>query len=118
MNWLAERQTLLSQNLANANTPGYKVRDLENPNFKDLLTASSRPSMTVTHPNHVAGLKGGASFRSYRPDTYEVAPDGNNVNVEEQMLNVSSAAGKHQQVTNLYRRHMGMIRRVVGGGNN
>ena len=119
MNWLAERQTVLSQNLANANTPGYKARDVKAASFKDLVGASSGASMTTTHPNHVAGLKGGSgNFKTFEAKTYETSPDGNSVNVEEQMLNVSSTASQHKQVTNLYKRHMGMVRRAVGGGSN
>ena len=37
MRHLSERQRVVSQNIANSETPGYKSREVEAPNFSDLL---------------------------------------------------------------------------------
>ena len=37
MGWLSERQTVLAQNIANADTPGYKAKDLKVPDFSSML---------------------------------------------------------------------------------
>lgn len=37
MNYHAQRQVVLAQNVANAETPGYGARDLEKPDFRRLL---------------------------------------------------------------------------------
>ena len=42
MTWLHQRQDVLSQNVANADTPGYVARDLKPLDFKDMLHAASR----------------------------------------------------------------------------
>ena len=38
MSWLADRQAVLAQNVANADTPGYAARDLREPDFRKYLT--------------------------------------------------------------------------------
>ena len=37
MGWLSERQTVLAQNIANSDTPGYKAKDLRLPDFSSML---------------------------------------------------------------------------------
>lgn len=51
MSWLNRRQDLLSQNVANADTPGYVARDLKPLNFEDALKT---PSLAVTNARHIA----------------------------------------------------------------
>lgn len=44
MGWLAQRQQVLARNIANANTPGFKPKDIEKPDFSALLEGNSRGS--------------------------------------------------------------------------
>src|SRR5580700_210001 len=58
MNWLNQRQSLLSQNVANADTPGYAALDLKPVDFADALKKSSQQGsyqggLTVTDPHHI-----------------------------------------------------------------
>jgi flagellar basal-body rod protein FlgB len=48
--WLAQRQSVISQNIANANSPGYKAKDVES--FEDAMRKSV--PMAVTNPDHFA----------------------------------------------------------------
>ena len=41
MSWLGERQTVLAQNVANADTPGFAARDLKAPDFSRLMAQPS-----------------------------------------------------------------------------
>ena len=74
----AQRMNLLSSNIANADTPGYKARDID---FAAALeqAKASQGEMKQTHSAHIP-LNGSAT----RPDVLyrvpsEVAPDGNSV---------------------------------------
>ena len=49
--WLSLRQAAISSNVANANTPGYKAKDIEP--FSKLLDAKV-VSLAVTNPKHLA----------------------------------------------------------------
>ena len=37
MAWLSDRQEVLAQNIAEANTPGYKAKDIKPADFRDIL---------------------------------------------------------------------------------
>jgi flagellar basal-body rod protein FlgB len=46
--------------------------------------------------------------------TFEVAPDGNEVILEEQMAKSAQTALDHQLASNLYRKYVGMVRIALG----
>ncbi len=73
-----QRLNLLSSNIANADTPGYKARDIDFKSAIEKATVAQR-SVERTHVKHIA-LSGSAT----RPDVLyrvpvEVASDGNSV---------------------------------------
>jgi flagellar basal-body rod protein FlgB len=108
--WVDQRQQLLAQNIANANTPGYQSKDLTP--FAQAL-AQTAPGLVRTSAMHLAGPDNGTPLdRKQRPN--ERAIDGNAVSVEEQLVKVAGTAGTHALVTNLYRKYMGMFHNVIG----
>ena len=58
MSWLEARQDVLSQNVANADTPGYAARDLKPMDFASLLKKANgavpASGLMVTDPRHIA----------------------------------------------------------------
>jgi flagellar basal-body rod protein FlgB len=48
-------------------------------------------------------------------EVYETSPDGNGVNLEEQMIKSSQAAGDYQMVSNLYSRHVRILNAAMQG---
>jgi flagellar basal-body rod protein FlgB len=55
MTWLNQRQDLLSQNVANADTPRYVARDLKAQDFDQLMGASGTgTAMMTTNARHIA----------------------------------------------------------------
>jgi flagellar basal-body rod protein FlgB len=120
MEWLGERQRVLSENVANADTPGYSPRDLKQVSFGDLVKGA-QPGLTarVTQPDHITGLRGKESDRwATKPlnDPYETAPNGNKVDLEQQMISVTETQADHTLMANLYRKQMGLLRKALGGG--
>lgn len=119
MDWLGQRQSVLAQNIANADTPDYVPKDLKGSEFARKLEArqAAVPPAT-THPSHFSGsLSRGAAARSHEQDrTYEVAPSGNAVVLEEQMIKVGETQMNYRMLSNLYKRHMNMMRAALGRG--
>ncbi|PPR65107.1 MAG: hypothetical protein CFH10_00020 [Alphaproteobacteria bacterium MarineAlpha4_Bin2] len=117
MEWLAERQRVLSQNIANADTPGYSPRDLKALDFKKLVERVDPMKLKGTHSNHV---NLGTEVRKFKFDTskasYEVAPDGNAVILEEQMVKVAQTSNDYDLMASLYRKHANMIKIALGRG--
>jgi flagellar basal-body rod protein FlgB len=117
MDWLGERQRVLAENVANADTPGYKPKDLKQVSFGELVRGSQLSGgVAATQAGHFRGLSGRASdnWRTSRPGGYETSPNGNSVNLEQQMMNVAETQAEHGLMTNLYRKQIGMLRKALG----
>ncbi len=124
MNWVGQRQQVITQNIANADTPEYQARDIKKFDFKKTLrehTPNSRigkgGSMRTTHPMHLSGRVESFASAASRVDRkpYETAPDGNSVVLEEQMVKMNEAAVQHSAMVGLYRKHLAMIKMMVRG---
>ena len=121
MSWLEARQDVLSQNVANADTPGYAARDLKPMDFENLLHKASapgfEPGLMVTNPRHIAISPSRTSFESSdAPDT-QPSPNGNSVSLEEEMIKVSDTQGQFQAASNLYAKAMQLMRTALGKPN-
>ena len=119
MDWLGQRQTVLAQNVANADTPGYEPQDMKDGPFGRLLARKLAPvAPASTHPSHLQGQapvpRPGES--EDQRDRFETAPSGNAVVLEEQLVKVAETQMAYQTMTNLYRKHLGMIRTSLGRG--
>lgn len=119
MSWLAQRQTVLSDNIANADTPGYEARDLKAFNFRKVLHASSSPAapMRQTSALHLSGTRlerSDAARAEVEKKPYETTISGNAVVLEEQMVKVSETQSAYQLTTNLYRKQLDMLRSALG----
>jgi flagellar basal-body rod protein FlgB len=123
MSWLAQRQVVLSQNIANADTPDYQPKDLRAADFTRLVEGfAGRPTrLTMAHTDR-AHLEGAPVARiglagRAQVTEYEVAPDGNAVVLEEQSAKAAQTALDFQLTSNLYRKYLGMARIALGHQN-
>lgn len=112
LGWLTQRQEVLSQNIANADTPRYRETDLKPFQFKEILRQEKiQLNMDVTSGSHLPGRR--KRIRDFAEATvrqpFETAPNGNTVILEEQMAKVNETQAKHKLVTQLYKKHLSMI---------
>jgi flagellar basal-body rod protein FlgB len=86
MNYRLFRQGIISSNIANIDTPGYKARDAS---FDEELT--SRLQLATTRPNHLRspGEPAGVSFR-VKPDPFSrIGNDSNTVDLDREMMKLT-----------------------------
>jgi len=116
MNWHQERQRLLAENVANADTPGYRPRDLTPLDFgRQVQQASGQLQLALTAPGHLAGAGAtGGAFGVERSGKYDVKPTGNAVNLEDEMMKVAANQMDHQAAISLYSRSMGLLKTAIG----
>jgi flagellar basal-body rod protein FlgB len=117
MRWLEERQKLLAENVANANTPNYRARDLKQLDFRTQLEASlstSRAGLSVTQPGHIRGATGTRGFDQNPAGGFETSPSQNSVVLEDEMMKVAQTQLDHQTAISLYQRSIGMIKTALG----
>lgn len=97
--WLAAKTAVLSRNIANADTPGFKAKDIAS--FEAALQlATVRP--TLTHSAHL--LPDGESAKSYdlvaRPGDKQNL-SGNSVNLETELMEIGQVRSQHSMVTGI-----------------
>ena len=122
MFWHETRQRLLAENVANGDTPGYRVRDLEKPDFSQLARAAATrklqliPATMTTNPAHISTAMAPAlnSENSGTEAQFEVTPQGNAVVLEEEMMKVTANQLDYQAATSLYSKTLGLFRIAIG----
>lgn len=129
MQWLHVNQSALSQNIANADTPGYKSQVLDKQDFSGLvdelspsagaktMRTSAATAMRVSKAGHM-GPGGGAADDVAMKDAEdrEESPTGNTVVLEEEMLKVADNQMQYGMVVNLYKKNMGLLKLAMGKG--
>jgi flagellar basal-body rod protein FlgB len=115
MNWHQERQRVLAENVANADTPNYRPRDLAPLDFgKQVQQASGQLQLALTAPTHLSSPSAAGAFATERPAKYDVRPAGNAVNLEDEMMKVAANQMDHQAAISLYSRSMGLLKTAIG----
>lgn len=117
MSYQAQRQKVLSENVANIDTPGYKAQDLKPLDFGKMADREVRRlEMRATSKKHMEGIHEFAG--PYREEevrkTYETNPTENNVSLDEQMGNVNATQAQFQISSSLYRKMNTLFRTALG----
>lgn len=136
LGYLGERQRVIGQNVANADTPNYRPVDLKPFSFKAALDGQTQggrtwggqtqdgmgqaPPLTggalvlqQTEPGQMPGfapLKPGTTFKSKTADDSETTLDGNSVNLEDQMIKMSDARTQYDAAIGFYQKSLGLLR--------
>lgn len=106
-----QRQAVIARNVANADTPGYRSRDI--PAFADLV-AAGQSGLRASRIGHFAAATGpGRGWAEFTPDA-EVDPNGNSVSVEREMLNAVDTRLQHDRALAIYKSALGVLRTSLG----
>lgn len=118
LQYAQERQRVLSENVANADTPNYRARDLTAPKFPDPNKVApatvSGVSLVRTESGHIAQLGGTSAFSANNKNSYEIRPTGTAVNLEDEMIKVADNQMDYQAASALYSRSLGLIKTALG----
>ncbi|WP_296815688.1 flagellar basal body rod protein FlgB [Brevundimonas sp.] len=112
LSWLGERQRVVAENVANADTPGYAARDLSAPaDFARALDGARGVGLMRTSGMHMASPTAAATpfTAEVSPDS-ETTPDGNSVVVEEQMLRMAESRMAYDAAIGFYQKSLNMLR--------
>ncbi len=114
MEWHQERQRVLAENVANADTPNYHAKDLAPPDFSREIQLATL-SLDRTSPLHINAPAGdGSAFAADSSGRYQIRPRGNSVTHEDEMLKVASNQMDYEAVTSLYTRSLALIKIAIG----
>ena len=115
MQYDSQRSAVLAENVANVSTPGYKARDLTAFTFGDAMKQAS-VGMATTDPKHIVPPNmAGVNASTVTAKTLETMPNGNSVDLETQMMEVSKTSVDYQQQISVYKKMMGMMKIALKG---
>jgi len=115
LKYLNERQSVLSQNIANADTPGYKARDLEQLRPRKSSTGVKSIQLMATAPGHIATIGSPSHFKTIKQKSaYDTSLDGNNVVLEEQMTKMAQNDLEYNKTLGVLRQFNGLVRSAIG----
>ena len=118
LGYLNERQKIISENVANADTPNYRPHDLKPFSFEAQVkaAASSAGVQAMTQPGHMQAPNARRSLSGSKPiraADSETTMDGNGVVLEEEMMKMTDARMNYDAAIGFYQRSMGMLRTAI-----
>ena len=111
----SSRQSLIAQNIANADTPGYRARDLEA--FEKLVDtrSSAAGGMKATRPGHIGAVSGRLDLAAHEISAFGAeAPNGNDVSLEDQMARSAEVKISHDLALGVYKTSLDILRLGLG----
>lgn len=99
----SERHAIIADNIANADTPGFKAQDLQP--FSEVFKAAEKRGVGFT----------GVEAKTVPMETgVAAAPNGNNVGLEEQMMLATQNKADHEMALAVYRKTLDMMKMAIG----
>ncbi|MEM6639216.1 MAG: flagellar basal body rod protein FlgB [Pseudomonadota bacterium] len=115
-----QRNEILAANIANADTPNYKARDLD---FKTLLaerhaaTSGPRVNMITTHKDHLSPTRSWSTDLMYRLPM-QPALDGNTVEADVEQAEFASNALRYQASLRFLNGRVSSLKAAIAGTHN
>lgn len=106
----AQRQSTIAQNVANADTPGYKAKDISP--FASLVEEQGL-GLRATRPGHLGVREGLAPAESLLRHG-EASPNGNDVALEDEMIASAETRASHEMALGIYRSVSTLLRTSLG----
>jgi len=111
----SRRMQLLAANVANADTPNYKARDID---FTEAMRSAGDQEvrMRVTDAKHIPGnVPAGAAEAKYRiPD--QPSMDGNTVDAQRESAAIAETAVRYQATLTFLNQRIRGLRQAITGG--
>jgi len=113
MQYQQSRQKVLAENVANADSPGFRPVDLKPPSVDP-----TRAGVTLarTSVGHMSLSTGNGGFDGTGAPRFETTPNGNAVNLEDEMLKVAQNQSDYQLAASLYSKGLGLMKIAIGKG--
>lgn len=107
-----QKQAIVAQNVANADTPNYIAQDL--PEFRDTYRPTDGAGIQrATRPQHLHGTPTGDALAAAFKAKDEATQNGNQVSLETEMLKSVAAKRQHDQALAIYKSALGILRSAI-----
>lgn len=107
------RQAVVSQNMANSDTPGYAARDITP--FAELYQSQDAALQPrATRDGHMLGHPEDRGFDVTDDPTAISDPNGNSVSLETEMLRAVDVKRQHDRALAIYKSSLSVLRTAIG----
>lgn len=107
------RQAVAARNMAHADTPGYKARDLMS--FPEMISQDSAGfNLRATRARHLNGAQAGQMPDPVADEGAVGDPNGNTVSLETEMLRAVEIKRQHDRALAIYRSSLNILRSSIG----
>lgn len=115
LDYHSSRHNVLASNIANANTPGFRPRELLRVEAEEF---ASKLPLVRTEQEHfnTTGLEAVHDQTVVQDDSNIGGLDGNNVSLEREMSKLEANDLRYQGAAKLVSRHLGMLRYAANDG--
>jgi flagellar basal-body rod protein FlgB len=119
MHYVSQRQTLLAQNVANADTPGYAPKDMKAFSFEQAMQRTQGGGglkavrTNVAHMTLDSPVGGSGGFETQSTPDSEVRLDGNHVVLEEQMMKLTQAKMDYDAAVGFYQQSLQLLQTAI-----
>lgn len=107
----AERQALVAENVANADTPGYVAKDVGD--FASVYRFNGDLGMNQTRPGHIGRTNSLSAARESAAGA-ETSPNGNSVSLEIEMVKSAEVQREHNLAIAVYGKSLDILRASLG----
>ena len=112
LRYLDRRQEVLAHNVANADTPKWRARDLRP--FADVLADGTGAAPVRTRSDHLQGTRDPLIRSSALVAVAARAPNGNSVALEEQLMQVAQVESDQKTAVNIFHKYLALFRLALG----
>jgi flagellar basal-body rod protein FlgB len=112
MQFRMARESVIAGNIANADTPGYRRRDIE---FEGVLS-STRLRMARTSSQHLSDVATDPTHARVELGPRGSRPDGNGVDLDQELVTAHRNAGAFIDQASVLARMSSLIRTAIGQG--
>ena len=109
----AFRQNAVAQNVANADTPGYRALDV--PSFAETYQDELATPMRATRAGHLGASNSLSVAMAPDPTAETTSPSGNSVSLEDEMVKSVEVQRSHTLALTVYRSSLDILRTSLGG---
>jgi flagellar basal-body rod protein FlgB len=107
------RQSAVARNVANADTPGYRARDVAP--FAETYQQGQSAELRATRARHLVASDGAGGARHFEVAA-ESSPNGNTVSLEAEMIRSAEVRHQHDLATSIYKTSLDILRTSLGRG--
>ena len=118
LNFRGEKQKVIANNIANINTPNYKTKDLSFNGVLDKTMKNNDLQLAVTNKNHIraemnSNTNKDSDYKLYDVKNLEEQNDGNNVNLDTQMSEMSKNSILFDAIKNSVKKDQAWFKEVI-----